>query len=155
MQLFIPVKAPHYLLMCSLASFKWSIKCNSMENEKVSYPFMKWTIQKPSQVKNPVWILPLCFMRKSLEFAPQQIDRYQSQLGALVGQVGGRGRKKQTDGKKGPALSRRHNQYTNSTHTHTQNIFSRVTIVAMEPATHPVHMNTSQPIASPPMSLLL
>ncbi len=43
--------------------------------------------------RSPSHLNHCCFMRKGLEFAPQQMPGTQSQLGGLVGLVGGRRRK--------------------------------------------------------------
>ncbi len=92
-------------------------------HRRKAFPHSKWCGHPKSHLDH------CCFMRKGLEFAPQQMPGPQSQLGGLVGLVGGRGRKTRWKVARvglnsGPqALSQRtqpvHPTATTHTHTHT------------------------------------
>ncbi len=76
-------------------------------------PHSKWCGHPKSHLDH------CCFMRKGLEFVPQQMPGPQSQLGGLVGIIGGKGRKTRWKvirvGLELQALSQRHHCYTTQT----------------------------------------
>ncbi len=111
----------------------WSRARNSQENR----PFLT---ASGVGTQSPTWTI--CFMRKGLEFAPQQMPGTQSQLGGLVGLVDWWGWW-EADGKSdgelglnsGPrALSPGHNHYTTQPHTHTRTHTHTHTTVGDDPA---------------------
>ena len=88
--------------------------CEPLIAGEQAFPHSRWCGHPKSHLDH-------CgFMRKGLEFAPQQMPGTQSQLGGLVGLVGGRW-KIAWVGLWGPqSLSQGHNHYTTYTYTHTR-----------------------------------